>query len=330
MVRVLFGNSTINFNDTISDSDSDQRFNKFSNSKPNSTNQGDLLNNLLTGQGRLLHSNRNVSQLPQQASVPVNTAMSNIAPGLPPIDQFKPPMNGNNVTYRMWKLYDKSSPGKVLRCVVRSKVAGVNKEGVTVTPSVKLEHQPHFGAEKVSASLVTREWISTLIRPNSLLARVRVTPDSKVAMIEEKTLPQLTQECRSVGTDPAAQLANVYNVVSELTQLPAGQYILHHSSKTGAFCNVLETKVGSKSGQVDLHSMYTTFQPGDTVPGRVAFSPIDTNILTPWHQVNGRVPGTFEPSGSKRGGGGGRGGGPNRGGRNRGGKGRKGRKTPEK
>ena len=319
------------FSDSDSDSDSDKRFNKFSNSKPSNTNQGDLLNNLLSGQGKLLHSNRNAAQFPNQATLPVKIDMSNIAPGLPPIEQFKPPINGNNVTYRMWKLYDKAAPGKVLRCVVRSKVAGVTKEGVTVTPSVKLEHQPHFGAEKVSASRVTREWISTLVRPNSLLTRVRVTPDSKIAMIEEKTLPQLTQECRSVGTDPAAQLANVYNVVTELTQLPAGQYILHHSSKTGAFCDVLESKVGSKGGQVDLHSMYTTFQPGDTVPGKVAFSPIDTNILTPWHQVNGRVPGTFEPSGSKRSGGGRGGrGGFNRGGRNRGGKSRKGRNTPEK
>ena len=181
----------------------------------------------------------------------------------------------------------------------------------------------------VTAQL-SREWVATLVRPGSVLARVRVTPDSKVAMVEERNLPQLTAECRAAGCDPAKQLANIHTLFSGLSQLAAGQYLLHHSGKTGAFCNVLAAKAEAKTGQVDLHKLYTTVQPGDTVPGRVAFTPIDTNVLTPWHQVNKRVPGTFEPAGARRDGGGGargkpgnnRGGGRGRGGRGRGGRGR--------
>ena len=48
------------------------------------------------------------------------------------------------------------------------------------------------------------------MRPGSVLARVRVTPDSKVAMVEERNLPQLTAECRAAGCDPAKQLANIH------------------------------------------------------------------------------------------------------------------------
>merc|ERR1712098_564021 len=208
--------------------------------------------------------------------------------------------------------------------------SGITKEGVVVTPSVKLEHQPQFGAEQVSPSQVSKEWISTLIRPNSRLARFRVHPDSRVAMVEEKTFPQLTQECRNLGVDPSKNLANVYNVLSELTQLSAGQYILQHSGNTGAFCNLLAAQGDSNTAEKsqskwDLHKIYKTLQPDHMLQHRVPFCPIDTNIVTPWHYDNGRVPGTFQPSGvrydsdDESGGGRGRGGNRFRGSRGRGG-----------
>merc|ERR1719153_1694495 len=81
----------------------------------------------------------------------------------------------------MWHLGDKVRPDRKLRAIVRSKVAGVTKEGVLVSPSVKLEHQPQFGAEQVSASQCCKEWISALIRPGSVPTRVRVTLTVKYA-----------------------------------------------------------------------------------------------------------------------------------------------------
>jgi len=287
-----------------SDSDSDGRFNKFSSVKEKEGGYTSILDNLLSRQDKL-HQHHASQKLKSPAHVKIeNPAMTSIAQGLPSIEKFLPPINGNNVTYRIWKLYDKAMPSKVFRCVVRSKVAGVTKEGVVVTPSVKLEHQPQFGAEQVTPSQVSKEWISTLIRPNSRLARVRVHPDSRVAMIEEKSFPQLTQECRNLGVDPSKNLANVYNVLRELTQLQAGQYILQHSGNTGAFCSVLEARANSspdsvQPGQWDLHQIYKTLQPEHMLQHRVPYCPIDTNIVTPWHRENGRIPGTFQPSGVK-------------------------------
>ena len=302
---------------TDSDSEEKERFDKFA-SSDNSSQKSDFLGNLLTGQDKLLHSDQRLSYNTAPPPAQLDNSLADLsrpvlAPGLPPLDTFKPPIAGCNVTYRMWKLYDKSGGAKVLRCVVRSKVAGVTQTGAVVTPSVKIEHQPQFGAEQLTVSQASRDWIQTLIRPHSMLTRVRVAQDSKIAMIEEKTLSQVTHECRSLGVDPAKQLVNVYNIFSELSSLSAGQYLLQHSNKTGAFCNVY-TAAGDKSTTgMDLHKMYNTLQPEDSLPAKVPYTPIDVDVLTPWHQVHGRVPGTFEPSGDK-----GRGG---RGGRARGGRG---------
>merc|ERR1719154_772928 len=154
----------------FSDSDSDDetaRFDKFSNSENKS--KGDLLDTLLTGQNKLLsHEQRKISQ--PSRSEPVQSVcqtVTEVAQGLPPLDKFKPPIDGCNVSYRMWKLQDNSpgSRGRVFRCIVRSKVAGMKRDGTVVTPSVKLEHQPSFGAETMTPSQVSREWIATVPIP---------------------------------------------------------------------------------------------------------------------------------------------------------------------
>ena len=50
-------------------------------------------------------------------------------------------------------------------------MAGITNEGVVVSLSVKLEHQPQYGAEQVNASQCVRKWISALNRPGSVPTR---------------------------------------------------------------------------------------------------------------------------------------------------------------
>ena len=107
-------------------------------------------------------------------------------------------------------------------------------------------------------------------------------------------------EGRRLGSDPGKQLVNLCIVFTELSNLPPGQYLLQHTAKTGAFCNVLEASSKTGPSQMDLHTMYTTLQPSNTVTGMVKYQPIDTSILTPWHLANCRVPGTFEPPGNRK------------------------------
>ena len=68
-------------------------------------------------------------------------------------------------------------------------------------PSLKLERAPSdWGAEAVSCSQLSREWVSALIRPGAVPCRVRVRADTgQLEMVEEMGLGQLTQVTGSVG-----------------------------------------------------------------------------------------------------------------------------------
>merc|ERR1712155_380660 len=148
-----------------SDSDEGERFNKFSSSQ-----KPDFLDTLLSRQDKMLATSEQRRCPPGPASAPppgpaAAAAVSVVAPGLPPVDKFKPPLSGCNVSYRMWRLYDKapvSGSSRELRCIVRSKVAGLTRDSVTVTPSVKIEHQPQFGAEQISAGKCSHNTVMSL------------------------------------------------------------------------------------------------------------------------------------------------------------------------
>ena len=64
----------------------------------------------------------------------------------------------------------------------------------TYTVDCKLENQTRYGAEMVSQSELAKQWIGTLVRPNSKLARLRVSSsDSSILMTEIKSLKELTK-----------------------------------------------------------------------------------------------------------------------------------------
>merc|ERR1712059_99671 len=120
------------------------------------------------------------------------------------------------------------------------------------------------------------------------------------------TLQQLGEEGRAAGSDPAKQLSNLF---TEVSRLPAGEYLLQHTPKTGPFCNLLGAAIKSGSSSYDLHTPYTTLDPGQTVSSSLPSLNIDPGVLTPWHEFERRVPCTFEPHGARDNGqrGGGRG-----------------------
>ena len=142
-------------------------------------------------------------------------------------------------------------------------------DNVLISPSVKLEYQPDFGAETVCKSLLSREWISALIRPGSLATRLRVDAvTSELCMVEQKTLGEVSQEGFSKGLDFSIQLGNLYNVFNGLKDLAAGQYLLQHDEKSGPFCRLLKAKEGggaSAGTQYDLHTAYNV-RAEDTAP----------------------------------------------------------------
>ena len=64
----------------------------------------------------------------------------------------------------------------------------------TYTVDSKLERQSQFGAETVTQSELAKQWIGTLVRPNSNLARARVDASNDcILMTEIKSLKELTK-----------------------------------------------------------------------------------------------------------------------------------------
>ena len=85
------------------------------------------------------------------------------------------------------------------------------------------------------------------------------------------------------------------SVLSALTSLAPGQYLLSHDSRAGAFARLCRAGASSDPGDVRVH---LSFPPA---PARVALeSPrglaIDPSILTPFNTRYGRVPATFKYS----------------------------------
>ena len=165
-----------------------------------------------------------------------------------------------------------------------------------------------------------REWISTLVRPNSKLCRLRVNAfDSSVLLAECKSLKELTKGGPDVGFKPAEALGNLYTLFSELkSKLPKNEsvgvnqkeeYLLRHDRNTGAFVKVskaveniklAESHPGSPQGTnfYDLHMSYNMTRPNEesrAPPQSTRWIPIDVNLITPYHQETGRAPGLFPP-----------------------------------
>ena len=146
----------------------------------------------------------------------------------------------------------------------------------------------------MGASQLSREWISALIRPGATTTRVRVRQESlQLEMIEELTLQQLGEEARRQGSDPSRQLAHLLTLLTDVSSSPAGEYLLQHTPRTGAFCSLLSPHAGAS--HLDLHSQYTSIQAGDVEAESKVPIVMDPALLTPRHLVERRVPGTFLP-----------------------------------
>ena len=52
------------------------------------------------------------------------------------------------------------------------------------------------------------------------------------------------EKVSSAKFDPSIQLANLHNLVAELKVLSAGNYLLSHDKKSGAFCRLYKQSEG--------------------------------------------------------------------------------------
>lgn len=218
-----------------------------------------------------------------------------------------PPAPGFNVSYKLWKLSKDEShtddrkegflkgdySNREIKVLVRCKVDGCEiKENrirrFCVVP--KMEYQTEYGAQCLTRSELTRQWISLFVRPGADLYRVRVNAcTSEVMMIEQHSLHEVAQQA---GHPNSTALGTLYNLLVGLVDLEPGTYLLSHTLKLGAFVN-LRQNVGN--GRFRLPDMYKIDPKTTSINEGSLWIPIDHNIVTPFHEACNRVPGTFPP-----------------------------------
>ena len=244
------------------------------------------------------------------------------------------PNENNNLNYSLWKLGRKEEPNPVrkkeknlpedsLRILVRSNTHGVRLESDPsnenefypqfYTIDSKVENQAKFGAETVTKSELAKQWIATMLRPNSKLSRLRVNVSkADVLMAENKTLKDLTNDGQKVGFKPDEALGNLFTLFSELKTLPKpiekengiARYLVQHNSKTGVFVKILKSINQNEISQypssttIDIHEAYNIRSDEEaTLPPIInMWLPIDADLVTPYHNINNKVPCLFSPN----------------------------------
>ncbi|XP_023703080.1 little elongation complex subunit 2 isoform X2 [Cryptotermes secundus] len=221
---------------------------------------------------------------------------------------FTPPGPGFNVSYKVWKLSkDEGHTGdwkegflkgdnsnREIKVLVRCKVDGCeikDKKIQRYCVVPKLEYQTEYGAQCLTRSELTRQWISLYVRPGADLYRVRVNAcTSEVMMIEQQSLHEVAQQA---GHPNSTAFGTLYSLLLGLVDLEPGAYLLSHTPKLGAFAN-LRQSVGH--GRFKLHDMYKIDPKATSVIEGSLWIPIDHNVVTPFHRACDRVPGTFPPT----------------------------------
>ena len=243
------------------------------------------------------------------------------------------PADGTNVNYALWRLRKKVDPNLIskknqkpptdesLVVMVRSKFHGARIELPHFNPpstvhqlytvDCKLENQPEHGVEQISKSQLAREWIGTLVRPESRLARMRASSiNGSVLMTETKSLKELTNDGRNLDFQPDVTLGNIYTLFSELRKLPdptndggVDRYLLQHDAKSGAFVKVYKAADSCQNTpkhtgkEYDVHLAYNVHSNETKSIPQVdsRWVPIDVDVITPHHKQAQRAPGLFAP-----------------------------------
>jgi len=244
------------------------------------------------------------------------------------------PNENTNLNYSLWRLGRKEEPNPVrkiektlpedsLKILVRSNTHGVRLESDPSNESEfypqfytidsKVENQARFGAETVTKSELAKQWIATMLRPNSKLSRLRVNVSKgDVLMAENKTLKDLTNDGQKVEFKPDEALGNLFTLFSELKTLPKpiekengiARYLVQHNSKTGVFVKILKAINQNEISQypsattIDIHEAYNIRSDDEAPlpPTSNMWLPIDADLVTPYHNISNKVPCLFSPN----------------------------------
>ncbi|XP_050096816.1 uncharacterized protein LOC126578373 [Anopheles aquasalis] len=141
-----------------------------------------------------------------------------------------------NRFYQLWKLTDEQSDEEqgVLIDFRQDFYQTLRKTRLFMNLSVKLEHQPEFGAEQMTKAELLHEWARQLLRPNSKTLRIRLDPVThrkisshylELRDIEEELL-------RLYAVRPRHLITSMWGTLRRMQVFPVGSYLLHRDERT--------------------------------------------------------------------------------------------------
>ncbi|XP_065337397.1 little elongation complex subunit 2-like [Cloeon dipterum] len=215
-----------------------------------------------------------------------------------------PPPPNQNVTYGLYSLCSSDGEGRKINLVVRSSYHAYEMKNGRDKPSflhlsVKLEHQPEYGAQCTTISEISREWMALKLRKGAALARVRVDAKTlKVIQVEKKSMKAVQQECRVRGMSIEGRAASLHHTFSKLSKLEPGSYLLQLIPIEGLARLLEHDTSGTNLRGGSYFNLHLHFRRANHLIGpmsHVPYSLIDPLVATPYHTRNERIPATFLP-----------------------------------
>ena len=240
-------------------------------------------------------------------------------------DQAKIPVPSTSINYH-YQLYKLHSPsGNVplgkgvppINVLMRHHLHGASQqssnhkgessEQTSFIVCPKVESQVYFGCEVNTHTEIVQQYSELLMRPNTYVLQMRVCSKSgSVVLAEEKDLAEVIREGHQphIKFQPQKSLGFLHSTFNTLLRLPPGRYLLHHPNKEEAFIHVMQEMKDAELGVqnvFDFHKSYGFAKDADQegcVMARRHYttSPwlqLDTNVLTPFHFLHLKIPGTF-------------------------------------
>ncbi|XP_014784101.1 little elongation complex subunit 2 [Octopus bimaculoides] len=228
--------------------------------------------------------------VPKQNSSPVKSMLTSV-PDEP--SQFSHPIRNDNISYTVWNFGE-------LRILVRSRYHAVkskNKQKKTFLHLLpKLEYQSKCGYEETTQDELSKMWISSLIRKEIPVLKVRIDAfTSEILMYETCNFQKILQKFNPVHCNTF-----LYNIFCKFHSLKSSRYLLSHCA--GETSCIISEAVSNRHTILNCSDLYQKYSKNINAahPLNVPWIPLDTQLLTPYHISNGRIPATFNPKGKRK------------------------------
>lgn len=156
-----------------------------------------------------------------------------------------------------------------------------------VNPSIKMEYQTKYGAERMSKDELLNEWCQQRFNPNSVTCRYRIDAKSmKILSISTIDIEEIELELKeSHSINPNDLLQNLFNLFNCIKRLPQGRYLIQCRNEN--LCKKLFLYKASLDNTAKELECHGSIEIQDVFNRK--WIPIDSRILT-FVNMNHQIP----------------------------------------